>query len=281
VPVATTLRRLIAAEQHNRRLALFLAVPAYAGVFAAFVLIERPGLGIGHFFYLPICLVALATDELLGAAAGVFAAALYAAAVILAPDLPAASILTSSTSIRLVTFVGIGALVGRYSRRNRTLVAELRRHARQDFLTGIGNVRMFDEEIAERCGAERPFTLVLADLDDFGRVNDMHGHEAGNAALCRVAEVLRENSGPAAVVARIGGDEFALLTYRPSDQAAQLCGRLTRALAAEDFHVSFGTTSYPADGATPVELFRKADDRLFAAKLLNRNRRTVVSLVRS
>jgi diguanylate cyclase (GGDEF)-like protein len=106
----------------------------------------------------------------------------------------------------------------------------------------------------------------------------VHGHEAGNTALCRVADALRESAGPAAVVARIGGDEFALLTYRPSEQTAQLCARVARTLAGENLHLSFGTTAYPDDGATPVELFRKAHDRLFASKLLNRNRRTVVAI---
>ena len=48
-------------------------------------------------------------------------------------------------------------------------------------------------------------------------------------------------------------------------------------LAAENLHLSFGTTCYPGDGTTAVELFRKSDDRLFAAKLLNRNRRVVSS----
>jgi diguanylate cyclase (GGDEF)-like protein len=269
---------LTAAGELNRRLVLVLAAPAYAGVFTAFVLVERPGLGIGHFFYVPICLVALASDEFLGAAAGVLAAALYATAVFITPLVPTASILTTSALIRLVTFAGIGALVGWYASRNRGFVRELHRHALQDFLTGIGNARLFDEELARRCSAQRPFTLTLADLDDFGEVNDVHGHDAGNAALSRVAEVLREGAGPAAVVARIGGDEFALLTYRPVEQAAQLCNRLARTLAVENLHLSFGTTSFPADGATPIELFRKADDRLFTAKLLNRNRRTVVAV---
>jgi diguanylate cyclase (GGDEF)-like protein len=272
---------LTAAEGHYRRLALFLAAPAYAGVFAALVLLEHPGVGIAHFFYIPICLVALASDELIGAAAGVLATAVYSAAVFVTPRVLDASLLTPSTLIRLVTFVSIGAIVGGYASRHRELVGELRRHARQDFLTGIGNVRMFDEELAGRCAAGRPFRVVLADLDDFGQVNEVHGHEAGNAALCRVANALRDNAGPAAVVARIGRDEFALLMYRPSEQAAELCGRLTRALAAENLYMSFGTTSYPDDGETPVELFRKADDRLFTAKLLNRNRRTVVSIARS
>ena len=270
--------RLSAAGELNRRLVLVLAAPVYAGVFAVLVLVESPGLGIGHFFYAPICLVALATDEFRGAAAGVVAAALYAAAIFITPHALSASMVTTCAGIRLLTFTGIGALVGWYASRNRGLVRELRMHARQDYLTGIGNVRLFDEELASRCGEERPFTLVLTDLDDFGHVNEVHGHEAGNAALRRLAEALRESAGPAAVVARIGGDEFALLTYRPVEQTAELCSRLARSLVAEHLHLSFGTTSYPDDGATPVELFRKAHDRLFASKLLNRNRRTVVAI---
>ena len=267
-----------AAGELNRRLVLILAAPAYAGVFTAFVILERPGLGIAHFFYVPICLVALATDGRRGAAAGVLATAVYAAAVFVTPQLPASHVDTMATLIRLVTFTGVGALVGAYATRHRDLIGELRLHAREDFLTGIGNSRLFDEQLALRCSDARPFTLVLADLDDFGQVNDIHGHEAGNAALQRVAEVLRESAGPAAVVARVGGDEFTLLTYRPAEQAVELCTRLARTLAAENLHLSFGTTSYPDDGATPVELFRKADDRLFTAKLLNRNRRTVVAV---
>ncbi len=68
---------MTAADTHYRRLALFLAAPAYAGVFAALVLLERPGVGIAHFFYIPICLVALASDGLIGAAAGVLATGVF------------------------------------------------------------------------------------------------------------------------------------------------------------------------------------------------------------
>jgi len=255
-----------------------LAAPLYAGVFTVLVLVESPGLGIGHFFYLPICLVALTTDEVRGAAAGIVAAVLYTTAIFITPHVLSASAVTMTTVIRLLTFAGVGALVGWYASRNRSLVRELRLHARQDYLTGIGNVRLFDEELARRCGDAQPFTLVLTDLDDFGHVNEVHGHEAGNIALCRVADALRESAGPAAAVARIGGDEFALLTYRPAEQTSQLCARVARTLAGENLHLSFGTTSYPDDGTTPVELFRKAHDRLFASKLLNRNRRTVVAI---
>jgi diguanylate cyclase (GGDEF)-like protein len=260
---------------------LGVAAAAYAGVFAVFVAFEHSGLGLGHFFYVPICLVALGSDAVRGAAAGMLAAGLYAAAVIAAPGVPAANVLTESTAIRLFTYTLVGALVGRYASSNRMLVARLRDHATHDFLTGLGNARVFDEELAKRCASERPFTLVLTDVDDLKRVNDAHGHEEGNAALRRVAEALRENTAPGDCIARIGGDEFAILTGLALEQTALLCARISRSLAADELHLSFGTTASPQDGAAAVELFRKADDRLFAAKLLSRNRKTVLYAAKS
>ena len=246
-------------------------------MFAAFVILERPGLGIGHFFYVPICLVALATDEWRGALAGLAASALYVVAMVVTPQMPTAEVLTSSSVIRIVTYTSVGALLGWYAARNRKLVAELGDRALKDFLTGIGNARYFDGKLAERCAKGQPFTLVLADLDDFGQINDMHGHDGGNTALCRVADALREIAWPKDDIARIGGDEFAFLTNLQPEQARHVCTRLARVLAADHLQLSFGTTCFPSDGTTAVELFRKADDRLFAAKLLNRNRRTVAA----
>ncbi|HEX7582747.1 MAG TPA: hypothetical protein VF321_06630, partial [Gaiellaceae bacterium] len=74
-----------------------------------------------------------------------------------------------------------------------------------------------------------------------------------------------------------GGDEFAFVTHLQPEKAREVCARLARTLAADDLHLSFGTTCFPDDGTSSVELFRKADDRLFAAKLLNRNRRTIAA----
>jgi diguanylate cyclase (GGDEF)-like protein len=270
-------RRLSAASVLNRRLVLVLAAPVYGAVFAAFVILEQPGLGIEHFFYVPICLVALATDEWRGAAAGLVASALYVAAVVVTPQMASTGVLTWSSMIRAVTYTSAGALLGWYATRNRRLLGELGDRALQDFLTGIGNARFFDGRLAERCAEGRAFTLVLADLDDFGQINDTHGHDAGNTALCRVADALRELAWPTDDIARIGGDEFAFVTHLQPEQARHVCSRLANVLNADHLKLSFGTTSFPDDGTTATELFRKADDRLFAAKLLNRNRRTVAA----
>ena len=218
----------------RRRVLLGVAAVTYLGVFASFYAFESPVLGIGAFFYIPICLAALATDEFRGAAAGLIATGLYTIAVVVMPHMPATQVLTELTVIRLITFVGVGALVGGFARRNRELVEQLRELASKDFLTGIGNARVFDEQLARRCHLDRPFTLVLADIDNLKQVNDIHGHSAGNAAIRRVAEALETVVDEADELARVGGDEFALLTDLPHDEALLLCSRLSRMLSTED-----------------------------------------------
>jgi diguanylate cyclase (GGDEF)-like protein len=269
-------RALSAATALNRRVLLAIAAVTYAVVFATVVFVETPGLGLGHFLYIPICLVALVSDEVLGALAGVFAAALYLLAIELTPRVPSA--ITSATGIRLVTFALIGALIGFYASRNRQLVERLRDNAGRDFLTGLGNARAFDEELARRCAAARAFSLILCDVDDLKGLNDVHGHAAGNTALRRIGEVLKQYADPEDFVARIGGDEFAILSALPPDQVAALTSRVNRTLSTESLSVTFGSTGNPDDGETAAELFHKADDRLFAGKLVRQNRATVVAL---
>jgi diguanylate cyclase (GGDEF)-like protein len=267
-----------ATHELDRRIVLPLAAASYAGVFALFVFVETPGLGLGHFFYLPICLVALVTDEVLGALAGVLAAGLYALAVVIDPRVPSALALTDATLIRVLTFGLVGGLIGFYASRNRRLVERLRENAGRDFLTGLPNARVFDEELAHRCAAGKPFALALADVDDLKNVNDTHGHAAGNAVLKRVGEVIRQHTDADDLVARISGDQFAILTTMPAAELTALALRVNRTLSTEDVSISFGTTRCPDDGETAAELFHKADDRLFAAKLVRENQATVVAL---
>jgi diguanylate cyclase (GGDEF)-like protein len=265
VPAATTKRRLVFA----------IAITSYAVVFTSFVLFEVPGLGLGHFFYIPVALVAVSLGARGGFLGGAIAAALYALAIIVAPHVPTGDVLTYRTGIRFVTFTSCGALVGWFADEHRHHLEQLRDLAERDFLTGILNTRVFDEALSRRCDAGRPFLLLLGDMDNLKVVNDTHGHTAGNAELRRLADALGQAIRPDDELARVGGDEFAVLTDASAGEAVELCRTLRARLAAQNLQMTFGWAALEHDGVAPLELFRKADDRLYAAKLIGRNHRVV------
>jgi diguanylate cyclase (GGDEF)-like protein len=269
---------LVPAATLRRRLLVVLALGLYAVVFGAFILFEVPGLGLGHFFYIPVALLALAAGTRIGFLGGVLATGLYALAIVLTPRLPTRDVLTAATVIRFCTYTSCGVLVGWFANEHRRHVERLRELAERDFLTGILNTRVFDEALARRCQAERPFVLLLGDVDDLKEINDTHGHAAGNAELRRLAETLTRLLRLGDDLARVGGDEFAILTDVRAGEAAELCSGLRGMLAAEDLHMTFGWAALPDDGVGALELFRKADDRLYAAKLIQRNHRVVAQL---
>ena len=123
----------------HRRLLVVTAIGVYALVLLSFLFFEVPGLGIGHFFYIPVALLALAGGTRIGLLAGVIAAGLYALAIALTPRLPTADILTAATAIRLITYSSCGVLIGWFANQHRDHVAQLRERAERDFLTGFFN----------------------------------------------------------------------------------------------------------------------------------------------
>jgi len=268
----------VSAATLHRRVPIVIALALYAGVFAMFFVFERPGLGIGHMFYVPVVLLALALGLRGGIAGGLLAGGLYALAIVITPRLPVRDVVTVATAIRLVTYTTVGGVIGWYADQHRDHIERLRELAARDFVTGLLNARAFDEALARHCATEGPFALVLADMDDLKHINDAHGHTEGNRAIRRVGEVLAAHAPAGTEVARVGGDEFALLVGGHVDAASALCTDLERVLSRLGLDVSFGWAALPDDGQTSLELFRKADDRLYAAKLVSRNRRTVVSL---
>lgn len=264
----------MAAATAHRRLLLTASAATYAAVFATFLLWERPGLGIGHFYYVAIALAALATGPRRGALAGAAATALYALGTVITPRISTNEIPTLSTGLRFVTFVGIGLLIGWYARDNRRLVEQLRVLAERDFLTGLPNTRAFEAAINRRLAGRQPFSLLLGDMDGLKRINDEHGHAEGNDALQRLAELLGKSLGPDDEVARVGGDEFAVLTASKStDEAARFCARLESALAGAGTALTFGWAVCPQEGENALSLYRIADERLYARKLIRGERR--------
>ena len=250
----------------NRRLLVVTAAACYVAVPTAFALLEVPGLGIGHFFYIGIALLALATNARVGAAGGVLATALYAVAVLLTPRVPAADILTVSTAIRGITFVSCGALVGWFASTNRDLVARLRVQATEDFLTGLLNVRAFDAALDARSAETSPFALLVGDADGLQEINKRDGHSAGSTVVRRIGRYLAE-ADVADVAARLGGDDFGLIVEISSPEAAAgLCRRLERELDELGLPTSWGWALFPADGR-PRRLFTRADERMYASKV--------------
>ena len=264
----------MAAALSHRRLAISVAALLYGMVFAALITLEHPGLGLGHFFYLPVALVALTTGPRLGALAGVGAAALYAVAFALNPAVPTTSIVTVGAAIRLIPFAASGALLGWFASSNRALVHKLQILAERDHLTGLPNTRAFEAAIARRFDSGRPFAILLGDMDGLKDMNDQHGEGEGDDALRRLGQMLANALDAGDELARVGGDEFAVLAALGSTQeAARLAARLEAVLSGSGLGITFGWAVHPQDGLNALSLYRAADERLYARKYIRSPRR--------
>ena len=253
----------------GRKALLVLSGASYALVFLAFLLYERPGLGLAHFFYLSIATTAIATGPQLGALAGVGSTGLYVSAILLNPTIPSTDVLTASTAIRCVTFVSIGFVIGYFAGRNRAMLEELQILAERDILTGLPNTRAFEAAITRRLEAAKPFALLLADMDALKELNHEAGPSAGDDALRRVADRLSASLSPEDQVARVGSDEFAVLASCQSlDEASELSTRLEWILSSQGTKATFGWAVHPQEGENALAVYRAASERLYARKVM-------------
>jgi diguanylate cyclase (GGDEF)-like protein len=164
--------------------------------------------------------------------------------------------------------------------RRRELLSE---QARTDELTGLFNRRHFHERLAaELARAQRddaPVGLVLLDVDDFKRVNDVHGHPVGDQVLTAFAGVLTDHVRAGDVVCRTGGEEFGvILPNADAPEAERAAERLVRAVREASWSVagpitaSAGVANAPEDAGTVAALFKAADECLLAAKAEGKDR---------
>lgn len=167
-------------------------------------------------------------------------------------------------------------------------IEQLEKLAMTDPLTGLYNRRFLDarleEEISRSQRQGKPFSLILADLDNFKLYNDICGHIAGDRALCRVATVMNSVSREMDVAIRYGGEEFCLiLPITGKKEAFFAAERLRQAIEAAVFPgetnlplgrmtISAGIATYPDDGTSMHALLSAADLALYRAKELGRNR---------
>jgi diguanylate cyclase (GGDEF)-like protein len=166
---------------------------------------------------------------------------------------------------------------------NARLHGLVQRQAVTDELTGLANRRRFlsqlETEITRSRRSGSPLGIIVADLDDFKRINDTHGHEAGDEALCRFAEILTTIARDVDLAVRLGGEEFAvLLPDTDLAGATQLAERLRSALESAAIGpsetrltASFGVSSFPS-AAAAEDLLTEADRRLYDAKHAGKNR---------
>jgi diguanylate cyclase (GGDEF)-like protein len=157
-------------------------------------------------------------------------------------------------------------------------LAEHRREARTDELTGLANRRSFNESLARATAGRAPdhgFAVLLVDLDDFKDVNDTLGHHYGDELLRLVAPRLRQAVRSDDVVARIGGDEFAvLLPGADGNRAEQVAERLRAGFRRpfrlgprpQSISASVGIALAPEDGEDPIVLLQHADLAMYEAK---------------
>jgi diguanylate cyclase (GGDEF)-like protein len=166
--------------------------------------------------------------------------------------------------------------------RERESQAELERLSVTDALTGLYNRRhlmgTLATEVQRSRRLRRPFSVLLADVDHFKQYNDTHGHPAGDAALARIADILRKTTRGVDCVARYGGEEFLVMLLETTvGTAAIVAERIRARVAIEEFAggritISIGVAECPSHGDTPESLIESADAALYEAKDGGRDR---------
>ncbi|MGC4089104.1 MAG: GGDEF domain-containing protein [Polyangiaceae bacterium] len=186
--------------------------------------------------------------------------------------------------------IGIGKALLKYMAGGNIEAAyheEIQRLMRFDALTGIYNKRQFDESLRLAIFTTRtlpkPVSLIVFDLDHFKRINDTHGHTAGDQVLCELARVVKETLYPDQVFGRIGGEEFAVLWEGSALRAAtDQAERIRARVEAHPFNfegislpvtLSLGVAERQIGNDEEAErLYERADEKLYQAKASGRNR---------
>jgi len=176
---------------------------------------------------------------------------------------------------------------------NAHYVERVKQLAYLDGLTGIFNRRFFELRIIEEIERARRYgtgmAVIMADIDQFKRLNDEFGHVLGDEVLRQASSLFHQQLRKIDVVCRYGGEEFGiLLTQTNADHAMKIAEKLRQMVASWQFPgvprtvtISAGTAAFPEHGTTRDELVRAADAALYAAKQAGRNRVCLGTLARS
>lgn len=166
--------------------------------------------------------------------------------------------------------------------------AQLARLVIQDQLTNVLNARAFADRLTQELDRNRryprPLALMYMDLDNFKVINDTHGHQTGDAVLRLVADAMRSSVRQTDVVGRLGGDEFAVLMPETDAQLADaaakrlVAGLRTVFKGTPNVTASIGVVSCTATEASTDDLLRRADQAMYDAKKMGKDRVVQVAL---
>jgi len=265
-------------EARLRNLFLATGLVWFVAGFAAYRLLERPGLGIGHLYYIGIVLIAVGGGAYVGAGAGLLATAFYAVGVFWNPHIDVATLPTIATAIRLVSYVLIGWMVGYYAARSRTLLAradelteELKILARRDVVTGLPNQRGFQMAITEWIDRGEAFCLVVC------QVPEPPAGLAGADWLLRIGERLTY-SVEGSHVSRITDHQFAVLGIAAHLASARALTADVETALREFSRPVAGWSEFPSDGTDALTLFTAASERMYARAVARGQSAVVTSL---
>jgi diguanylate cyclase (GGDEF)-like protein len=213
-----------------------------------------------------------------------FIVAAYAVLLALADERSTAQV--AYWAIASSALVVAGALIGVLKDHVDKLIARLADAARSDTLTGLLNRRgfheLFDIELERARRNGNPLSVIVGDLDGFKAVNDRFGHHAGDAALEKVGEVFKGAKRRIDTAARIGGEEFAVIVPETDASSTYVLAERLRNQVRDafdgdriDLTISLGVASFPDQGGSAEGLMHAADQALYAAKKLGRDRSVI------
>ena len=187
--------------------------------------------------------------------------------------------------IAAIIFVFIACYLAKYIVKSRDLEYTYAL-ATTDGLTDLYNHRYFQEQMIQNIETgkryNKPFSLIMIDIDFFKKFNDTYGHQSGDAVLRQVAQILKRNVRSTDIVCRYGGEEMAIiLTNTDNEQALITAEKICNAVSEHPLKlvngndvkvtISLGVATYPQQGETAPDMIKYADDCLYIAKENGRN----------